>query len=337
VDETQPLPDGPRDPDAVGAADPRAGTGERPRRVVGNGGNPPGVNHGGGRKPFGYRLQRARDEQAERERQKAERKAAKEDRRAQRPPRHADQPDRAPDAAGGEALTRGAPDADIDATPFGIDRRRLKTKVRRLGFHNLQSIKGLRPVHDAAMMVGKKKFLDLIYLAVINQEPAAVAWWKIYEGLPSYEQQFTIVNLDEVSLMAGIRPDDLMKAVVGSAVTFGARTNELVFAVTHPRVIKNMAISAARVSTKLSTDVLNIAHKDRVAFLQGTGTLKQRGGPSININTKAEAQSASAARAVAASTDDSVPSFLADVQALDRPKATVQRQLQGVVDGESAE
>ena len=120
-------------------------------------------------------------------------------------------------------------------------------------------------------------------------------------------------------------------------MTYGARTNELVFAVTHPRVIKSMATSAARISTKLPEHVLQIGHKDRVAFLQGTGILKQRGGPSININTKAEAQSASAAKAEIASADASVPSFLDDVAALDRPKAAVQKALQGAVDGETAE
>ncbi len=186
------------------------------------------------------------------------------------------------------------------------------------------------------MMVGKKKFLDLIYLAVLNNEPAAIKWWRIYEGLDAYEAQWNMVKLDEVSLMAGVRPDELMKAVVGSAVTFGARTNELIFAATHPRVIKNMALSASRVDVKLPEHVLSIAHRDRVAFLQGTGVLKQRGGPSININTKAEAQSASAAKAEVASADESVPSFLEDVAALDRPKASVQRALQGVVDGEKA-
>lgn len=199
-----------------------------------------------------------------------------------------------------------------------------------MGITTLQSIKGLRPIHEAASMVGKKKFLDLIYLAVTNREPAATAWWRIFEGLPVYEQQITMVNFDEVAIMAGVRPDELLKAVVGSAVTYGARTNEIVFATTHPRVMKSMAISAARVSTKLPAEILNIAHRDRVAFLQGTGILKQRGGPSININTKAEAQSASAAKAEVASADESVPSFMQDVVALDRPKADVQKALQGV-------
>ena len=202
---------------------------------------------------------------------------------------------------------------------------------------SIQSIKGLRPIHEAAAMVGKKKFLDLIYLAVMNREPAATAWWKLYEGLPAYEQDVTHINFDEVSIMAGVRPDELLKAVVGSAVTYGARTNELVFATTHPRVMKHMATSAGRIDTKLPEHVLSIAHRDRVAFLQGTGILKQRSGPSININTKAEAQSASAAKAEIASADASVPSFLDDVAALDRPKAAVQKALQGTVDGEGVE
>lgn len=337
VDETEPLPDGAADPGSVGAPDPSGGTGNRDgggRFVKGHKAN---VNSGP--KTFGYRVQRYLDEKARRAQQALEHPPATKARRPQRPARHAEQPDRAADAGAGESLARGSADTDADGDPtaFGIDRRRLKTKVRRLGITNLQSIKGLRPVHDAAMMIGKKKFLDLVYLAVVNHEPPAVAWWKVYEGLPAYEQQVNMVNLDEVALMAGVRPDDLMKAVVGSAVTFGARTNELVFAVTHPRVIKSMATSAARISTKLPEHILNVAHKDRVAFLQGTGALKQRGGPSININTKAEARSASAAKAEVASADDSVPSFLEDVGSLDRPKAAVQKALQGTVDGETTE
>ncbi len=222
-----------------------------------------------------------------------------------------------------------------DPTPFGADRRKLQTKVRRLHLGHIQSIKGLQPISESAAMIGKKRFLEVIYLAVLNRDPAATAWWKVYDGLPVYEQRISHVNFDEVAIAAGVRPDDLLKGIVGAAILHGSRTNELVFAVTHPRVIKNMAISASRISTKLDPKILEIGHKDRVAFLQGSGTLKMRQGPSIHVSAKSDAASASAAKAEVASADASVPSFLSDVGSLDASKAAVQKSLTGVVDGEA--
>lgn len=329
MDEREPLPDAAPNPEPVGT--PSDGPGAPVRGAGGQfHGRTKGGNGGGG----GSEAQRMARLRAGAEAGKTVHQVRLEEYYARNPrkaPRTADQ-------RASEALARRSDASDTESVvAYGIDRRRLKTKARRLGFRNLQTIKGLRPIHDAAMMVGVKRFLDLIYLAVINRESAAIAWWAIYEGLPAYEQRPGYVNLDEVALMAGVRPDDLLKAIVGSASVYGTRTNELVFAVTHPRVMKAMAQSASRVDAKLPEHVLSIAHRDRVAFLQGGGILKQRGGPSININTKAEAQSAAAAKAEVASADDSVPSFLDDVGSLDRPNADVQRQLQAKEDGEVSE
>ena len=305
-------------------------------------GRRPGDNGGGG-KPFA-RLERFKREKAEREQAARDKKAADEARRRERAARHAESTARkAAERAAQEAARRSAgPDGalvgpDGDATPFGVDRRKLQRKARMLGFHSIEPIKGLRPISDAASRIGKKKFIEMISLAVMNRDPDATAWWRTYEGMDAYERDITKVHLDEVTMAAGVRPDALLKAVVGAAVTFGAHTNELIFAVTHPQVIKSMATSATRINPALPDKVLEIAHKDRVAFLQGSGALKQRGGPSINITTRAEAKSAAAAKSEAASGDASVPSFLDDVIALDRPKADVQKALQGTMDVETAE
>lgn len=273
-------------------------------------------------KPFA-RLERWKNEKAVRDEQKRLDAETRRDRRAARDAR---KPLTGADQGAGASPARTGTDAD-HGVAFGRARTDLQRKARRLGL-NLQTVKGLRPLSEAASLIGKKRFLDTICLAMVNGDEAAKAWWKTYDGLDEYSKDLRHIIFDEIAVSAGVRPDDLLKAVVGAAVTYGARTNELVYAMMSPKVVKAMATSAARVDMRTDPKILEIAQKDRQSLLQGKGFLTARSGPSININTNASA--AAAAKAEAASVEPTVPSFLDDVSSLEAPKADVQRRLQAV-------
>lgn len=331
MDEMEPLQTAVGSAESVGASDPSTGGSEPADGAVAGRDS----QRRRSTKPFS-RLARWKEEQAiEQQRRDAE----KETRRQQRDARDK----RIADNRAAKAERAATPRPEPAVIPesehgiaFGVARKRLARKARSLGL-NLQTIKGMRPISEAASLVGKKRFLEGIYLAVVNEDPHAKAWWKAYEGLDEYAKQINQVIFDEVALSAGVRPDDLLKAVVGAAVTLGSRTNEMVYAMMSPKVVKAMATSAARVNPlKHSDKVLDIAQKDRQSLLQGKGFLTSRGGPSITVNTNASA--AAAAKAEAASVEPTVPSFLDDVSSLEAPKADVQRRIQAhtVVDGETA-
>lgn len=330
--ESLSLPVGSAEP--VAPLDSGAGGSEPAVAAVTQPAKRPGGNRGGG-KPFS-RLERIQRERAEAEEQRRRDETTRREQRLAREQRIADN-------RAAKAARAAAPRPDPEPLPesehgiaFGVARKRLARKARALGL-NLQTIKGLRPISEAASLVGKKRFLEAIYLAVVNGDPAALAWWKAYEGLDEYSRQLQQLIFDEVALSAGVRPDELLKAVVGAAVTLGSRTNELVYAMMSPKVVKAMTQSATRIDPlKFSDKVLELGQRDRQAILQGKGFLTTRGGPSININTNASA--AAAAKADAASAEPTVPSFLDDVAALEAPKAAVQQRIQaGVVVGEAAE
>jgi hypothetical protein len=170
-------------------------------------------------------------------------------------------------------------------------------------------------------LVGKESFLQFVLLASINGDESARAW------LRSYEVASALGKLapDRICILSGVRPDDLLAAVVKAGVTLGARTSQMVYAALKPKIVKKMAQSALRISGKHA----EIAQKDRLAILQHDGFLPTPARMVINNNNTANAESKAAA-AAAANSEPSVPSFLDDIDSTQAARESVQRTLLAV-------
>jgi hypothetical protein len=185
---------------------------------------------------------------------------------------------------------------------------------------SLQTVKGMQPLAEATKYIGRQKFLEAVYLAALNEDKGAVAFWRIWEDLTESEQK--IVAFDEVALLAGVAAHELMSSAVGAAMLLGSRTSEMVYATMQPNVVRQMMKSAMRIGGKHA----QIAMLDRHKALQHGAFLPVPHGQTINVNATSKAD-AKAAAAAEANTHPSVPSFLEDMDDLDAPKQVVQRQL----------
>lgn len=170
----------------------------------------------------------------------------------------------------------------------------------------LVTLPGVQPFSAMTRMVdgGRDRIVDLIQLAVLNNEPTACQWWEVYRELPSYPR--SIISFDDVCAASGVQPKQLLIAIISTATDFGQDVGNLVAAITHPKVVAKLAESA----TRIDGDYADIALKDRHAFLQARGFLPTPKGATINIHASASAQAASAA-----AQEPSVPSFTETIDA----------------------
>jgi hypothetical protein len=123
------------------------------------------------------------------------------------------------------------------------------------------------------------------------------------------------VSFDDVCCASGVEPAALCGMLVTTAMRFGRTVADMVAAFMHPKVVAAQVASAERIDG----DHAEIAYKDRIAFLQGMGSLPIPKGATLNVNLSASAQAAAASSA-----EPTVPSFAAD---LDTISARVVRQL----------
>jgi hypothetical protein len=184
----------------------------------------------------------------------------------------------------------------------------------------LQTVKGMRPLSEATKFIGRKKFIEAVYLSAQSQDPVGVAFWQIWQTLSDREQN--VVPFDEVAMVAGVHPNELMAAAVSAAMLINSQTSEMVYAAFAPRVVRQMMKSATRIGGPHA----QIAMLDRHKVLQHGGFLPSPHGQTINVNANANAESKAAAAAVTSS-DASVPSFLDDMEDLHPAKDRVQRRL----------
>lgn len=224
-------------------------------------------------------------------------------------------------------------------TPFGDlpDRDRIRIKLREkaiaLGsispLDKLPTVPGVHALSLALRYVegGRIRFIEFVQLAMQNGNPHARAFLIVYADLGPGDR--LKVSLDDVCAAAGVRPADLMAAVVSTAMEAAADVGNLAAASMHPGIIHAAGKSAKRIGGQFA----EVAFKDRLLMLQAAKFAPVPKGASVHVHANA---SASAQAAAAAATEPSVPSFSDDLAALDVAKRTVQRQLTEGVSGEIA-
>lgn len=188
----------------------------------------------------------------------------------------------------------------------------------------------LSGVHGLSLAIrylegGRNQFIEFVQMAVVNNEPAAVAWWTVYADLSPAERN--IVSFDDVCLAAGVRYTDFLPMIVKTVMEHSRDVANLIAALTHPKVVAKMSESAQRIDG----DFAEIAHKDRVAILQHHQFLPLPKGVQVNVHASANAQAAAAA-----ASEPSVPSFTQALAAANSAKRGVQEQLTSAIAAQQA-
>lgn len=222
---------------------------------------------------------------------------------------------------------RGGPHQP-DAIPFEIskpDALRLKLRehlrqTNRMGAVQLPSLPGIQSLSIATRYIegGRKRFLEFMQLAVLNEMPHAIKWWAVFADLLPGER--TRVSYDDVCAAAGVQPSALMSEVVSCAMEYTVDVGNLVAASLHPHVVKAAGTSAKRIDGEHA----QVALEDRRMLFQHQNFIPIPKGASVHVHANATANAQAAAAATA---EPSVPSFADDMQALGPSRQRVQQQL----------
>lgn len=196
------------------------------------------------------------------------------------------------------------------------DRIRLKlreSRRRALKTGNEDAVKlvtlpGVHALSHATRFIdgGRDRFIEYVQLAVLNNHPAACAWYKVFAELTPYER--SLVSFDDVCAGSGVRPADLMSVVVSCAMEMGRDVGNLIAATLHPEIVHQAAKSAKRIGG----DWASIGLEDRKMMFQHSNFIPIPKSATININASASAQAAAAAVS-----EPTVPSFVSDLAAVD--------------------
>jgi len=185
----------------------------------------------------------------------------------------------------------------------------------------------LADVHSLAFAIryiegGRDSFIAFVQGAMLEGLPESTAWFRVYADLTAYERK--IASLDDICAAAGVRPSKLVSEIVTTRMDLGRDVGNLVAAALHPQVVAALAKSGS------TLDGANpeISHKDRIAFLQGMGTLPLPKGVVINNTVTSNA----AAAAMAAAAEPSMPSFAQDMRGVTTTRTIGQRALAASTD-----
>lgn len=186
---------------------------------------------------------------------------------------------------------------------------------------DLPTLPGVNALSIATRYIdgGRARFIEFVQYAVLNELPAAQAFYFVYCDLLPAER--ARVSFDDVCAAAGVRPDVLMAEIVSTAMQFGQDVGNLVAAATKPTIMHQLTKSAKRIGGKHA----EIAMKDRHEFLRAQGMLVVPKSAQVHVHASA---SANAQAAAAAAIDPSMPSFAASMEALAAPRTGVQQELQ---------
>lgn len=176
-------------------------------------------------------------------------------------------------------------------------------------------------VHSLAFAIryldgGRDAFIAFVQGGMLEELPESTAWFRVYADLTPYER--IRANLDDICAAAGVRPSKLLSEIVSMVMERGRDVGNLAAAVMHPQVVAALAKSGSTIDGKNP----EIHHKDRIAFLQGMGTLPLPKGVVINNNLNA-----SAAAAAIAAESPSMPSFAEDMRGVTGTRTVGQRAL----------
>lgn len=232
----------------------------------------------------------------------------------------------------------GAPDPTKETTA-GIedlpdtDKIRVKLRAHARGIHRKDlpdapvHLTTLADVHSLAFAIryidgGRDTFIAFVQGAMLEGLPESTAWFRVYADLTVYERR--IASLDDICAAAGVRPSKLISEIVTTRMELGRDVGNLVAAVLHPKVVEALAKSGS------TLDGANpeISHKDRIAFLQGMGTLPLPKGVVINNTVTSNA----AAAAMAAAAEPSMPSFAEDMRGVTTTRTIGQKALAASTD-----
>lgn len=202
--------------------------------------------------------------------------------------------------------------------PFGpidnTDRTRLalrdvQRKIRRVEGPptDLVTLPGVQSLSAMTRFIdgGRDRFIEILQMAVLNNEPAAVKWWSVYRELPAFER--SRVSFDDVCAASDVKPKDLVVIVISTAYDYHQDVGNLIAAITSPKIVDALTRSAERIDG----DYAEVAMKDRHEFLRARGFLPVPKGTSIHVHASANAQAAAAA-----STEPTVPKFSDDLSAV---------------------
>lgn len=208
------------------------------------------------------------------------------------------------------------------------DRIRLKLRDTALRLGNTKPLDRLPTVpgvHALALAIryiegGRARFVELTQMAMLNGNTHAEAFLIVYADLGTRDRE--LVSFDDICAAAGVRPADLMSAIVSTAMEYGTDVGNLVAAAVHPQLVHQAGKSAKRIGGPYA----ELGFKDRLLMLQANGFAPTPKGTNVHVHANA---SANAQAAAAAAAEPSVPSFSDDLQALETAKRVVQRQVAG--------
>jgi hypothetical protein len=143
---------------------------------------------------------------------------------------------------------------------------------------------------------GREVFVGMIMTAASNNDPDALAWWRVYQDLLPAQQ--AKVDLDDVCLASGVTTDRVMAIVVSTSMRLGSDVSELASNTVLPRLVARTAKSAMRIGGKYAA----IAQKDREFIFKHHKFIPVPKGTSVHVTAQAAANAG-------ALSQPSVPTF----------------------------
>jgi hypothetical protein len=243
-------------------------------------------------------------------------------------------PGSGPDAGGGglgpgRAATRPPdPVTDLPAEPLVSGRgfhlpparRKLAQLAKANGFARLPGENNLQLVMRY-VPGGRDGVVQYLRHAAADGDKDAQTWLHVWDTMKPWERLHA--SLDDVCAASGLSPVKFLKLVVGVAFEMHCDLANLVAAVAHPEVVEASIETAKMLGP--------VGFEDRKLLMQHHRFIPIPRGTSINIGVSASAQAAASA-----STDSSVPSFAADAEHTEGPRAAIQRQLIASADATDA-
>lgn len=186
-------------------------------------------------------------------------------------------------------------------------RDRMRAQMGSKAPMHLPSLPGVDALAIATRYIdgGRDTFIEYVQMAVLENHPAATAWYFVYADLTAHERKY--VKFGDLCIAAGVKPSTLMAEVVSTVMDRGADAGNLIAAAMHPEVIATLAKSGKLIDGNNPEIYL----RDRHAFLQGRGFLPVPKGNTLSVHL-----SANAAAAAAAQNEPTVPSFSANMRRL---------------------
>jgi hypothetical protein len=216
----------------------------------------------------------------------------------------------------GRARKLGEQAKGTGIVPFAVtqeDRLRIKLRDRArkvmrgedAAAFELPTLPGVHALDFATRYIdgGRPKFVEFVQLAMLEGHTVAERWYAVFADLTPYEREKC--SLDDVCAASGVKPSQLMSAIVSTVMDVGRDAGNLIAAMTHPQVVARAVESALRIDGEHA----EIAFKDRQALFQHQNFVPTPRGTTVNVNA-----SASAKAAAAAAGDPSVPKFGVDMR-----------------------